>query len=728
MKNNVFGLVVPMIGCALLLGMGALRAKAAAADSAFPRFMVPGKERQMEALNAMHRLHYPPVWLDYPDGDPDVPLCTLWDEWLTGPCLWADTEGLRVCKNTVTIAERLRSSFLNKIIDREGYVATHQHAGIGHVLGWPFPYWVNNEGAAGIHFSNRGTKSAVLRKGVPVTHDMSGWELRGVEFENIDSEGSRLRVTAADASLTTPPLKLDSFQSPFVQLRWHAEDLGGAQPFIEWEREGDDGFSETRRMLVPPADVKEGEAECAMIPVYRHQEWSGRIVRLRLRLANADPEGRLLLQAVFSQYDTRHNINNFDFIRGAIDYFLWTGDVDFLGRSLPRLRQALRFAQSEFKTLENHCVLTTWVGHDGQSGIERNPDGTARMIPGRGIGNNYWDLLPFGHKDVYASIRYYDTLRKFAVLERTLDRHPEWGLSDGGGRFDPVQLDRHAAEVKAEGNRLFWSNETGRFVAGPDIHGMRTDYGFTFLNTDAIHYGFATDAHAVEIMDWLEGRRIVEGDTSVGPDIYHFRFGPRSTTRRNTDYYFWRWNKADTIPFGGQVQDGGAVLGWSYMDLMSRIKVRGPDNAWSRLEEILGWFEEVQAGGGYREFYRKKGMGLQGDGTAGGLGLDREFFESMLVPEVMLSGFAGFSPTAEGCRIEPRLPAAFPSLTIDRLQIKGLILSLRIDRDEIVLSRLSGTYWFPFTLEAPGYEQVRPVDWMKTNVVRLKRNQHAVGP
>ena len=33
-------------------------------------------------------------------------------------------------------------------------------------------------------------------------------------------------------------------------------------------------------------------------------------------------------------------------------------------------------------------------------------------------------------------------------------------------------------------------------LAGPDIDGRRTDYGFTFLNTDAIHYGFATDAHA----------------------------------------------------------------------------------------------------------------------------------------------------------------------------------------------------------------------------------------
>ena len=33
---------------------------------------------------------------------------------------------------------------------------------------------------------------------------------------------------------------------------------------------------------------------------------------------------------------------------------------------------------------------------------------------------------------------------------------------------------------------------------------------------------------------------------------------------------------------------------------------------------------------------------LQGGGTAGGLGLDAEFFESVLVPQVMLEGFLGF--------------------------------------------------------------------------------------
>jgi len=308
-----------------------------------------------------------------------------------------------------------------------------------------------------------------------------------------------------------------------------------------------------------------------------------------------------------------------------------------------------------------------------------------------------------------------------AALERDIDRHPGWNFPNGGDRFDAEDLERHAAAVKAEGNRIFWSDDTGRFVAGPDINGDRHDYGFTFLNTDAIHYDFATPEHARQIMDWLDGRRIVAGDTSTGADIYRFRFGPRSTTRRNVDYYFWGWNKPESIVFGGQVQDGGAVLGWSFMDLSSRLKVNGLDDAWSRLREIAHWFDEVQAGGGYREYYKKQGAALQGDGAAGGLGMDREFFESLLVPQIMLRGFLGFAPTADGCRIEPKLPHAFPSLTIDRISIQGLVLQVTASNDMITVRKLSGEHAGRFKITAPGFKPLAPIDWTTATEVQLTR-------
>jgi hypothetical protein len=61
----------------------------------------------------------------------------------------------------------------------------------------------------------------------------------------------------------------------------------------------------------------------------------------------------------------------------------------------------------------------------------------------------------------------------------------------------------------------------------------------------------------------------------------------------------------------------GAVLGWSYHDLIDRVRILGPDNAWTRLQKIIRWFDEVQASGGYRKYYAGSREGtLQGGGTA----------------------------------------------------------------------------------------------------------------
>jgi hypothetical protein len=179
------------------------------------------------------------------------------------------------------------------------------------------------------------------------------------------------------------------------------------------------------------------------------------------------------------------------------------------------------------------------------------------------------------------------------------------------------------------------------------------------------------------------GLHQVDGDTSSGADIYHWRFGPRSTTRRNIDYYFWAWSAPESIPWGYQVQDGGAVLGWSYYDLMQRLLCAGPDDAAARLAEILRWFDETQAAGGYRAYYSKDPArgSLQGGNVPGGLGLDREFFESILVPQIMLYGFMGFQPRPDGFAIRPRLPKHWPELTITCIALQRHVLDLKAMRD-----------------------------------------------
>ena len=399
--------------------------------------------------------------------------------------------------------------------------------------------------------------------------------------------------------------------------------------------------------------VKGDSITYTMVPMYHHPQWTGEVSQLRIGLGNTAP-GSITLQAFFSQYDTRHNINSQNFIRGCAKYFWWTRDLSFLRANINRMRTALRYDMTEHHALERKAIYTDWVGHDGRSGLERGPNGAKTIHTGRGIGNNYWDILPFGGLDAYASIQYYDAVRALASIEREIQEHPEWQIPRGVLSFDPAMLERHAAEVKNEGNRVFWNRETQRFNACVDADGKTHDYGFTFLNLEAVYYDFASPKHAQAILSWVNGDRVVPGDTSQGKDIYHWRFGPRSTTKRNLDWYFWAWSSPESIPWGGQVQDGGAVLGFSYHDLMARLKVLGPDNAWQRLREILRWFDEVQAAGGYRKYYNGSREGtLQGGGTAGGLGLDMEFFESAMVPQIMLNGFLGFAPRADGFKPQP---------------------------------------------------------------------------
>ncbi len=139
------------------------------------------------------------------------------------------------------------------------------------------------------------------------------------------------------------------------------------------------------------------------------------------------------------------------------------------------------------------------------------------------------------------------------------------------------------------------------------------------------------------------------------------------------------------------MQDGGAVLGFSFYDLSSRLQVFGPDDAWKRLREIAAWKKDVDAAGGYRAYYAAQpGVTLQGCGTAGGLGIDCEFFESVLVPQIMLRGFLGFEPTAEGCKLSPKIPPEWTSLTVRDIHLHGYILHCTVHangRAEVMVAK-----------------------------------------
>lgn len=646
--------------------------RALGSDSEAPEkieFVAPGHESEMQSLRTLFLRH---------DAG-TLPKATLWDAWLVAPCL------ATASADSAARRSAWRQALLTRDIDERGSVATHQHASIAHPRGWPFPFWQQGNGV-GWHFSFHDTVGPGWRPDHTVGLD--GFTLEGITPPSLEESGQRLVFTHEHASITTPKFSLDVIDAPFLQLRARADaDLGG-EFTVEWQREDEADFParDTRNIRVA---ITADRMNHAVIAVGEHPEWRGRIIRLRLSAEGVKVGSGLTLQALFSQYDTRHNVNESAFLIGCAEYLAWTGERDFLTRSLPRMRSALEYLLSEHQLREQNIVRTTWIGHDGRSGLAFE-NGVKRLRSGHGVGSNYWDLLPFGHDDLYATNYACRALDAMADVEEFAAEIADPALAPP--RTSAKELRTLASAVRAEADRRFFRSETGRFAGCIDADGTAHDYGFTFVNLEAIAFGVASEDHARSILDWLDGSRRIAGDTSVGSDIYRYRFGPRATTLRNVDWYGWFWSGPESIPFGGQVQDGGAVLGFSAYDLMARLRIRGADDAWARFAEILRWSDEIERAGGYRAYYAANpNHSLQGCGTPGGLGIDCEFFESALVPYAWIECFLGFHPHPDGSlRFDPKLPNGFSSIGMRGIAWRDHVLNVLATEDRVELRVLRG--------------------------------------
>src|SRR3954462_5426023 len=121
-------------GIAFALLFVCTMAGAAVAPADFPEFKVSGHEKEMASLRDL-------FWLHYPSAGPKA---TLWDEWLVDASLWP---AVTSDDSAAHFRKQWSTTLSSRILDAEGYVATHQHPSIAHQLGWPFPFW--NQGRHG---------------------------------------------------------------------------------------------------------------------------------------------------------------------------------------------------------------------------------------------------------------------------------------------------------------------------------------------------------------------------------------------------------------------------------------------------------------------------------------------------------------------------------------------------------------------------------------------------
>jgi len=369
-----------------------------------------------------------------------------------------------------------------------------------------------------------------------------------------------------------------------------------------------------------------------------------------------------------NDYDTRHFTTDPCFVLGAWRQACWTRDDGFIEQAMPRCRKAMDFMLNDLHGRDG-LILAIGPLHTGADG---------------GIGNNYWDIQPFGHLDAFANSYYYASLEAMAELE-------DW--AGEAARAEELRGIRDLCKKRY--NEVFWNDAEGRFVGCVDRDGVAHDYGFTFVNLDAMAYGLASEEQARRIHDWMEHGLSSSGEA----DIYsRWVFAPRANTIHNpgreekgaTMLPWWSWVWGGTA-WEDQCQDGGAILYTSFSDIMARVRYRGADDAWQRLSEILDRYAMPDHLSGGSPLSRgERSQGGPGGGP-GQVGVEGEFPESGMVPSSFLHAFLGLNARPDGLHIRPNRPTSLGWIGVENARYAGGRLDVRVDASEVALT------WTPNT-------------------------------
>lgn len=385
-------------------------------------------------------------------------------------------------------------------------------------------------------------------------------------------------------------------------------------------------------------------------------------------------------------HHVRHNENNGKVIMAACKYYNWQGGKAFLNEIDSTTTQSTQPNQTDVSkgrtVLEKLRAamayqLTTLKGRSGLA-IVTDPkcDGTVDGMP-----SDYWDNFRFGYKSAYINIYFYGSLLAMANLEESLQKEAK-----------AAELRALAEQVKANFTKTFWDEEKGRFIGCVDIRGRKWDFGFTYLNLEAITYGLATEKQARKIFEWLDGKRIIASDKQLvgkrmtgatGKEIYALGWAPVSCTRAvesiKVDGKYWWWHLSNRITvdrnatYGEHLENGGAIFYVSHYDLMARLRTFDAEDAWQRFEGILS---EHRKDGLKRDPKNNKGAAWK-------WGIIGEFPESGLVPASVALGFMGLDASVDALIIRPQLPKSLHWLEVKHVNYFEGIYSIRVDQDSM---------------------------------------------
>lgn len=376
--------------------------------------------------------------------------------------------------------------------------------------------------------------------------------------------------------------------------------------------------------------------------------------------------------------EQNHYTNNSSLIIASRDYLL-TGNntAGFLDsanargqKMIDKLRKAMGY------------MLTTLNGESGLMTIyaPRN-DGTVY-----GVSSNYWDSLNFfGWNSAYENVLFYQSVLAMSDIENYL-----------GNAEDAAYYTDVAARVKKVFNETFWDGTKGRYITSINKKGDVLDFGLTFVNFMAASAGLADERQLEKIYSWVDGERVIDGDTSKGADIYNFKVSARSNTVavetiEEDGLHYWWYNGHsfnDVLPgmwgeYGLQMQNGGTIFYTSYYDISGRTGISG-DNAMKRFNVIMDEFHKDQLRRDPRTSFGVYQVSING-----------EFPESGLVPMTFVTDIVGITPELLGLRIDGCLPSDMSYAGVSSYEYGNRIYSIEVNKTiaEPEVSLKNGKYY-----------------------------------
>lgn len=648
---------------------------------------------------------------------------------------------------------------------RESEYAVNNSGLINLPQGWPFPAWksstddpfIEGVGYSDVHFTtfefdskNDPTSANWIATGGTAAIGGNGYMNLNVSKDI--GAGQSFVVSKNDLATLLPLCGgIDTTHAAFVEidLEFQSENLDDYYLVWQTEEGGDTWYRASSKQYVTiNNEYFTSYGARTYWPMYLNENWNGQIVTaIGIEFA---PEGDNKLELnnarvkyIRPSYDTRQPQFAFQWLNSFYDYVMYTRDTEVLKELMPKARRAMMFLlhglNGESGLLSNEYLY----GHNG-IGTTINADGSITTHPGQGIGSSYWDVLALPQINLESNAYFYACVKEMAVLEKACETNGIVTESTSvknraiGGEnvvydYDSAQLETLAEKVKAniekdvkpvqkadgswtnEGG--LWNPETGRFALGVrEDSGKVVDHGYVYFNEQAIVAGIGTEQQQLSVMQWISGDRTVEGDLSKGKDIYFYEFAPRFTTDDCSEQINFCLAKAffgDDSPytdygtlFSHQVQNGGAVLCWTYYDIVARAKVLGVDNAYARLQGVVDWYNKVKAeteGEGTEFFsnYYNKLNDDRDDGVyemqnaesdrPGAIGLDAEFLENVMFVNVVPQALLGMETTAyDTISFTNNNLGKASEIRLDNMKFGNATYSIKMCQNRFVISNLHG--------------------------------------